>query len=514
MKFKKINYEKLGIITVAIAFLSIRLLAPIIYPSFPAWDPWSYYGNLDTILDKRINPAFNSSSYYVSGIVYVLLSVVEASGLSSYDAVKWLSPILYSLIMIPALYSLGKRFSRSSKGGLITLLLFGISDIGVLRESYTIAEGLAIPLSVIAIYSAIKFYEEGRKHELFVMIIIMLCLPFVHHLTNFITFFTFVVTLASLIKTENIKRNFAVAFVLMLVSYIVFTSQAHVYIEDEAYRRLSAFLQDLGKPRTPSIYSALTEKYSAVPKSLVDFIFQHISTGLTLLIAFIAFLELAIKRIKRVEELFLYIWLMLTVAFFLASVLSDYFFGWLFDFYGYRAWIFALMPSCVFASRVLLKLSKINLLILPLIIGISAFGTTSFIVHQFDTMNYHYFEIEVSDWLMDKLGDNTLILSPGSFQPSSSPDSLPIKVYIRSSDIEFFKCNMTHIEAVLNDEKYHNIYVMSSRRATEKPFHTSFISVCYDSFNSDSFIRIYDSGIAWIWKNQHKAKSVIYKVRG
>ena len=499
MVTKAIN-EKLGFTLVVIAFVCIRLLASVIYPSFPAWDPWSYYEALNTLLDTRINPLCNKSGYYMSGIVYVLAGVTEGSGLDTYNAIKWLGPLIYCIIIIPILYSMGRDFSRNSKAGLITLLLFGISDIGVLRESYTIAEGLAIPLSVIAIYSAINFYKDGRVFELFVTFIVMLCLPFVHHLTSFITFLTFVVVLASLVKTEKIRRNFAIVLVLIFASCIIFTSQAHIYLEREAYRRFSTFLEGMSNPRTPSTYEALTEKYSAVPRSFTELIYQHISTGIILLLAFITFLESAIKKIERTEEIFLYVWLIVTVAFFFISILGDYLFGWLFDFYGYRAWIFAVVPASVLAARTLLKLTKMNSLILPLIVGISVLGTSAFTIHQFDTMNYHYYEIETSDWLLDNLGNRTVIFSPGSFHPSRSLNTVPYLIKVESKDLEFFTCNDTYIEYILNSSRYRNIYVISSKRATDKPFHTAYMRICYDSFGSDLFIRIYDSKISWIWK--------------
>ena len=495
------SLKKLAFSLVVIGFLCIRLIATIVYPLFPAWDPWSYYWTLNTILTDRLNPLYNKSAYYTSGITYVLASVVEASGVSGFDAVKWLSPFIYTLILIPILFIMSREFGGSYKAGLIALLLFGVSDIGVLRESYTIAEGLALPLSIVAVYAAIKYYEKGDKYNFFTLLLLLLSLPFIHHLTSFIMYFTFAVALTALIKFRKYKRNLALTLTLVAASLLVFSSQAHVYMEYQTYTRLLIFLKGLGKARPPlSIYEAMTEKYAAVPTSYTEFFFHHLSTIGILILAFIAFIELLTKKIKKPGEMFHYVWLIITVAFFLASVLGDYFFGWLFEFYGFRAWIFAAVPASIFAARILDKISRKTVLILPLIIALFTLGTCTFIVYQFDTMNIYQYEIDTSDWIINNIGNRTLITSPASFRASISIVKLPYVVDVESEDYEFFACNMSHIERVLNSQEFNNIYVMSSKRANEKPFHTAYLRVCYDVFHEEDFSRIYDSGLAWVWK--------------
>ena len=500
----RISKEKIYFIGVFIAFLLIRYMAAIIYPSFPAWDPWSYYGNLLSVLKYRRNPAYNLSSYYMTGIVYVLSSITEATNLNPFDAVKWLSQLIYSILIVPSLYLIGKNFSNSKKAGLIMILLFGISDIGVLRESYTIAEGLAIPFSVIAIYSLIKYFEKGKKIDALLIILTLVSLLFIHHLTMFIIFFVIIATLATVtfIKKVQRKRVFVVISILLIVSLIALFSEAHLYIEVESYHRLSTFIDSLYYNQTKTIYGAMIQKYSAVPKSYTTLVLHHISTLITLLFAFIGFLQIAIKKTRKINEIVLFIWLFITTTFFIVSVLSDYLFGWLFDFYGFRAWIYALVPASIFASKILYKLSNIHVIILPLIIGISAIGTSMFIVYQFDTMNYHHYERYTSDWLYYKIEANILVLSPSSFRPSN-----PLRLVSNGSrsdthNVEFFSCNYTYIKEILDDKNYTAIYVMSSERSTEKPFYTSYLTVCYKAFDSNLFNRIYDSKNAWIWKHK------------
>ncbi len=506
--------RKTAFLLTIIGFLCIRLIAATVYPLFPAWDPWSYYWTLNVILTERINPLYNKSAYYTSGITYVLVSVVEASGIGGFNAVKWLSPLVYTLILIPILFIMGREFGGNYKAGLITLLLFGASDIGVLRESYTIAEGLAIPISIVAVYAAIKYYEKGETYDFLTLSLLLLSLPFIHHLTSFIMYFTFAVTLTALIKFRKYRRNLVLTLILVAASILVFSSQAHVYMEYQTYTRLLIFLKGLGEARPPlSVYEAMTEKYAAVPKSYSELFFHHLSTAVTLLLAFISFLEILIRKIKKPSEMFHYIWLIITVIFFLASVLGDYFFGWLFEFYGFRAWIFAAIPASVFAARTLEKLSKKTAFILPFTIALFTLATCTFIVYQFDTMNIYQYEINTSDWIVNNMGNRTLITSPASFRASTPIAKIPYILDVESKDYEFFACNITHIESVINGQDFSNIYVMSSKRATEKPFRTSYLRVCYDVFQEGDFARIYDSGLAWVWKYNKRAISTGKEIR-
>ncbi|GEM_PF-6149443 len=501
----EVSLRRTTFILAVLGFLCIRLVAAIIYPLFPAWDPWSYHWTLNMILSNRVNPLSNKSAYYTSGITYVLVSIVESSGISSFDAVKWLSPVIYTLILAPILFALGRQFGGSYKAGLIALLLFGVSDIGVLRQSYTIAEGLALPLSIVAMYAAIKYYREGGKYNLFTAALILLTLPFIHHLTSFIMYFTLAVILTSLVKFKSYERNLTLTLILIAASIVVFASQAHAYMEHQTYIRLLIFLKGLNKSRAPvSVYEAMTEKYSGVPRSYYELLLHHLSTGFTLLLAFITFLNLVIKRIKRPEEVFHYVWLIVTVVFFFASSLGDYFFGWLFDFYGYRAWIFAAVPASIFAARLLSKLSKVTPVVVLFVMVTSTIGTCVFILHQFDTMNIYQYEIDTSDWIVENLGNNTLIVSPASFKTSYSLVKLPYLVTVESKDVRFFRCNATYIGITLSSGGYSNVYVMSSERATEKPFRTAYLVVCYDIFYEGDFIRIYDSKVAWVWKSNRK----------
>ncbi len=491
------KYFTISLVLISSAIVAIRLMSTLIFPYFLAWDPWEYYHTLLVLEEKRINIRYGTASYYISGIVYILLGIVEASDITPFEAVKWVSPITYSLVIIPAIYSLTKLFLNSRRNALIALLLFAVSDIAVLRESYTIAEGIAIPLSLIAILALVNYYLKENMFDLIIFSIVSSSVILSHSLTTLVMMGLLAIFPSAIAKVERSReKNVKVALMITLPALIIFSTPAHRYIEIEFYKRVEMFLRDILEPKEPtSVFEALTTKYSAVPKSYLELVFHHISTLVTGFLALVASIAFVKKRGRR--EPILLSWLLATLAFFVLSILGDYYFGWLFDFYGYRAWIFTVTPAVILASYTLSRVEeKKQVLVLPIIILISSLGTISFLQHQFSTMNRDISEIESSNWFIARLPANSIVFSPNSFIVSNENITSVKSVY----DVKFFIGNMSSKLSIIRGRGSSAVYVYSSRRATNYPFFTSYLYINYsDIYASKRFIRIYDSQQVWAW---------------
>jgi hypothetical protein len=493
-------YYMLSLITVA--GLLLRLLAPLTTRGLPFYDSWGYYNNIQVMFAQHRDALFDyqTKQYYgeLPLINFVLYSVSSYSGINAFAVAKFVPPVLLSLIMIPSVTVVARKVSGRRDIALLAGLLFAISDVGSLRESYALAEGISIAVALTFIISLIKALSDRSPAWILLSGLLLLGVFSAHNLTPFMFLMISISVSIFMLKNQFVKLGYWLAAPITAAALFTSLTGLHHNIDNNPYSRYSQLLQLFFSHEK----SIVTGKQFGNPLSgyittqpLTYFFYLHIITVITLLLALPFFAINIIKRPKKISVAITEVWLILSGATFILGVAGDSLFGSQNPFFGYRTWIYLMMPASIAAAYTIMlminaapkKSPIMAIVIIALIVSVPS--TITFISqtnYNFELDNAH--DYITSNWLKQHVSQgNFTVYSTDAFYGTANTSLNP------KYDPRYFFNNIT---VIYSNSSY---YVVLSYSSIKYPFHNSGLIVPVDHFYNPYFDRIYASQSDWIF---------------
>ncbi len=489
---------------VVIAGLVFRLLAPLTTRGLPFFDSQGYYSNVNTMLTAHIDPLFNYQvKEYTSELPllnFVLYLVSSFTGISAFQVTKFLPPILLDIIMIPSVAIITTRVSGRRDIGLLGAVLFALSDVGSLRESYALPEGISIAVALTFLICLIQALERRSPPWIVLSGVLLLGVFSAHNLTPFMFLMISIAVSVFMVKNQLIKLGYWVAGPVTAAALFTTFTGLHYNIDNNPYARYSQLLTLIFAHQK----TIVTGKQFGNPLSgyittqpLSYFFYLHIVTVVTLLLALPFFVIHILRRPKNISTAIVEVWLILAGATFILGVAGDSLFGASNPFFGYRTWIYLMMPAAVAAACTVMLLvgggSKKRMTIvfacLVIVLVATVPATTTFIRHTNDN-----FELDdahdylTSNWLIQHVlyGNYTVYSADGFYgEPNSTLTG--------NLDPNYFFNNISVIF------ENHTYYVVLTYVTLEYPFHTGGRFIPLNHFYNPFFDRVYASQTDWVF---------------
>lgn len=215
------------ILILSIVGLWIRIKGLFIWPL--ALDEYFVARSVQNILQKGL-PEFDAGGYYVRGLLYQYSSAfLSLIGLKVEYAIKVL-PIIASVMAIPALFKIGKRFL----GNYLTLSLIFIYLFSVWEVEFARFARMYLPFQTIFLWYLVfllQYLFDNSKNSLRWMLLLSFISIFIYEASIFIIVLNLIVFLWDAEKKEfkltiinqNIKENAVYAiFSIGILLFIIF----------------------------------------------------------------------------------------------------------------------------------------------------------------------------------------------------------------------------------------------------------------------------------------------------
>lgn len=499
-RFSTVDY---ALALVTLGGLAMRLVAPLTTQGLPFFDSLGYYESVVTMQNQHVNPWLNYQTRQFTDELplenFVLYLVSSYTGIDAFTVSKFLPPLLLSTIMIPGIALITAKLSGRRDIGLVGALLFAISDVGSLRESYALAEGVAIGVATIYVVCLIRALEERSASWMLLCGILLLGIFSAHNLTPYMFFMITVSVSIFMIKNGMVKPAYSLAALTTVAALFTTFTPLHYNIDHNPYERYSLLVKQIFlHQRTIASGEQFSNPLSSyVPSQPITyFLFLHIITVLTLVLALPFFVLYLVRRPRSISIALVEVWLILAGATFIVGLTGDSLFGSDNPFFGYRTWIYLMMPASAAAACTLMWLLKASpkkrllffaLVTIALVTSVPA--TVSFIRQtnsQYELLNAHDYEMSV--WLIQHVkGGNYTVYSTGSFHDvGDSP-------LVSRSDKSYFFGNFS---AIFSNQTY---YVALSYNTIRYPYHSQSLVVPADRFYNPYFDRVYAAQSDWIF---------------
>jgi len=488
---------------ILVAGLLMRLLAPLTTRGLPFYDSWGYYGNVQTMLTSHVDPLFNyhDKQYYTELplLNFVLYLVSSYTGISAFQVTKYLPPLLLTAVMIPSVAVITTRVTGRRDLGLVGALLFAISDVGSLRESYALPEGISIAVALTFVICLIKALDRRSPSWILLSGVLLLGVFSAHNLTPFMFLMISISVSVFMLKNQLVKLGYWLAAPITAAALFTSFTGLHHNIDNNPYSRYSQLLQLFFSHEK----TIVTGKQFGNPLSgyittqpLTYFFYLHIITVITLLLAIPFFAANIVKRPRNISTAVTEVWLILSGATFVLGVAGDSLFGSQNPFFGYRTWIYLMMPAAIAAAYTLIyfvnarpkrRVAAFAVVAVALILSVPP--TVTFIRntnYNFELDNAH--DYLTSAWLRSHVAyGNYTVYSTDAFYGAAN--STLNGVY----DPHYFFNNISVIYA------NHTYYVVLSYSTLKYPFHNTGYVVPISHFYNPYFDRVYASETDWIF---------------
>lgn len=489
--------------------LAMRLLAPLTTQGLPFFDSWGYYHNVLTMQQTNTDPLYSSAGYFgeLPALNFILYLVSQYTGLSAFIVTKYLPPILISLVVIPSMYIIAARVTGRRDLGLVAALLFAISDVGALRESYALPEGIATTVALVLIVALIKLADTGKSKWWIAVTVLLLAVFSAHNLTPFVFLLVVAGAAAVMTKVSIPREGLWLAASLCIAGAFTALTGLHASVDRNAFVRYLQ-LVNLLYSHSQAITSGtgfgnpLSGYATGGGQTRLLFIELHLITVTTLLLSLVAFAKYIVKPSKDPMVAMTFMWLMLTGVLFVMGVAGDSLFGANNPFFGYRTWIYLMFPASIVAalslrsltsSRKSLKVAAMTLLTLVLIA--SASGAVVFMHREnlnFEEVDAH--DVLASNWLETHLEPiNVTVYSADGFIPTING---PASGVGGDQDKQLLLGNLTY----LFKQGSAPYYVFLSQRTLEYPFQSTSYRIETVKFYNPLFDVVYSSGAQWIFQ--------------
>jgi len=290
MALKKIDASIWPLAMIYITSAVLRSIPTLIVGGIPFWDPYVYLGLI------RSNPSFvDVGGYFPYYHLYVVF-FYKATHIDPMIFIRFLPAFTDSLAVI-VMYYVADFLWGSERAGMRAALLFAVTDITVLRQSYSISEGFSLIFYAGLWLGMMGFVRRPDRRYLILFILMLYTLGGTHGLPLGIFFPTSVI--ACLLEgLKNRQLNVLAAASTIVFAFWLTQSYYSLFVLD--YLRS---LQQLMTSQIVASPSHVTGQYIVTPKSRTQFIAEHSSTLLVASLAFISAIELAyqIKSRRRIN---------------------------------------------------------------------------------------------------------------------------------------------------------------------------------------------------------------------
>lgn len=499
-RFNALNY---ALALVTFSGLLMRLIAPLTTRALPFFDSSGYYQSVVTMQTQHIDPWLNYQTRQFTAelpmenfVIYLLSSY---TGIDAFDASKYLPPSLLTLIMVPGIALIATKVSGRRDIGLLAALLFSISDVGSLRESYPLAEGIAVAVAIIYVICLIRAVESRSIRWILLSGFLMLGVFSAHNLTPFMFFMITIGVSLFMLKNRLIKLAYWIATIPTFAALFTSFSPLHYNLDHNPYTRYSILLTEVfSHERAIASGKQFSNPIASYTPSqpITYFMFLHMITVFTLLVALPFFALYLIRKPRTVSVAIAEVWLILAGATFIVGLTGDSLFGSDNPFFGYRTWIYLMMPAAIGAAYTLMYLIKLphkqkvvlfSLVAFVLIVSVPA--TVAFIRQinsQYEEVNAHDYDMSV--WLEQHVHQgNYTVYSTDAFYGAANSTLISDQ-----SELYFFG----NISTIFSNETY---YVVLSYTTIEYPYHNQGLTVPLDHFYNPYFDRVYSAQTDWVF---------------
>jgi hypothetical protein len=489
---------------VTLAGLVFRLLAPLTTRGLPFYDSWGYYSNVQTMITTHVDPLFNYQvkEYYTELplLNFVLYLVSSYTGISAFQVTKFLPPLLLSILMIPSVAVITTRVSGRRDIGLLGALLFALSDVGSLRESYALPEGISIAVALTFLICLMQALERRSPPWIVLSAVLLLGVFSAHNLTPFIFLMISIAVSLFMVKNQLVKLGYWVAAPVTAAALFTTFTGLHHNIDNNPYSRYSQLLTLIFTHEK----TIVTGKQFGNPLSgyittqpLSYFFYLHVITVVTLMLAIPFFAIHIVSRPKKMSVAIVEVWLILSGATFILGVAGDSLFGGANPFFGYRTWIYLMMPAAVAAAYTLMLLagsgSKKRTILVFAAITIVLIATVPATITFIRGTNDN-FELDdahdylTSNWLIQHVpyGNYTVYSADGFYGEANS-------TLKGRNDPNYFFNNMS---VIFENQTY---YVFLTYVTLRYPFHTAGEVIPINHFYNPFFDRVYSSQTDWVF---------------
>ena len=267
-----------------------------------------------------------------------------------------------------------KELFGNKRAGLLSSILFSVTEITVLRQSYLIPEGIAIAFLLFVLFYAIKaIYSQNFLKHAGISLFLFYCLCSFHNLTATMTLIPPLVTsLAYLIFspkgskiTLTIESSEATRFVAIFAALAfvwIFWAREGQYagfIGNFLSLNIEAILIAASGERQPTPEGFTEHHFSTQELSITDLIVMNGGSIIITLIATIHFLRLIKRPKKDLRQFLLLSWEVSMFVNFAVNVLIDSMFDpGTYAQQAYRSWVFLMIPTIILASSELEHIKK------------------------------------------------------------------------------------------------------------------------------------------------------------
>jgi hypothetical protein len=276
--------------SLAIAFvvaIVLRLMPTLIVGGIPFWDPYLYLNIV------RLNPNSVDTSGYFPYYHLFVLYFYKVTHIDPVTYIRFLPAFLNSLAVF-AIYYAADFLWGSRRAGTRAALLFAITDITVLRQSYAVSEGLSL-LFYAGLWLGMMGFVRRPERRYLILSMVMLYMLGATHGLPFALFFPTAI-LASILKGfRNRQLNVIAAASAIVFAFWLTQSYYSLFVMDY----LRSF-RELLVSTTVAAPSHVAGQYIVVPKSRAQFVAEHASTFIVASLAAICAVDLAFQvRSKR-----------------------------------------------------------------------------------------------------------------------------------------------------------------------------------------------------------------------
>ena len=329
-----LNYPILSICTVFVflASLIVRLKYSVLHAAYPHID---MYLHLKWVKGIMSNDLFYNNEIYPKGMHSVYAAVAKLTFLDPYMLVRFIGPIIGTLIVL-AVYHLAYKVTNNRYAALLSMTIYGLTDYGltnlgffpsqIFRQAATMSQEFGMFFVLCGLGFLIEYIKEENKSMIY-FYISCLFISFVTHsyAAMFLVLWSAIIILVGLCYKKITLRNiFSLATISILVILLTFVplligslsgAEFHkssiVMITDVSGFKFSLlnvqqYLKDILLPSDPYMYAVLvgivlipliiiisTKRFTSFKKNL--FIAITLSTFATFLFVNIPSLFLNMK---------------------------------------------------------------------------------------------------------------------------------------------------------------------------------------------------------------------------
>jgi len=285
-KLKLVDASIWPLAMIYVVAIALRSIPTLIVEGIPFWDPYAY---LDLVRSNPIN--VDVAGYFPYYHLFVLF-FYKLTRIETVAFIRFLPAFLDSLAVI-VMYYVAEFLWGSQRAGMRGALLFAVTDIAVLRQSYAISEGFSLIFYAGLWLGMMGFVRRPERRYLILFMFMLYTLGGSHGLPLAL-FFPSTVIACLIERLRNRQLNVLAAASTIVFAFWLTQSYYSLFVLDylRSFRDL-LFSSVIASP------SHISGQYIVVPKSRAQFIAEHSSTIIVVSLATICAIDLAFQMKRK-----------------------------------------------------------------------------------------------------------------------------------------------------------------------------------------------------------------------